>query len=86
MICKVCGENRIYLQCHHLYSQTKQAKKLYGNLIHDRRNILMVCENCHMTKPIPKFTEEEFCNAIGIKPRSKTAKFKEAIRQKSSHE
>lgn len=71
--CEVCGENPA-TQEHHLYSQTKMNKKLYGELIHHPRNKLRVCEDCHMTKPIPKFTEREFCDALDITPRSKTGR------------
>ena len=70
-ICEVC-EEKPATQEHHLLSQTKLYKKLYGPLIHHPRNKLLTCEDCHMTKPMPKFTEREFCDALGIAPRSKT--------------
>lgn len=70
MICKLCKINQSEHK-HHLFSQTKWARKLYGNLIDDPRNLMELCSVCHLNKPIPKYTEIEFCNALGIEPRSK---------------
>lgn len=70
-LCEVCGEEPA-TQWHHLLSQTKVYKKLYGELIHHRRNRLGTCAGCHMNKPMPTFTEREFCDALDIIPRSKT--------------
>lgn len=75
MICQVCFKN-LATQIHHKLSQTKLYKKLYGHLIHDIRNLVHVCADCHLTKPIPKWTEREFCEALGITPRSKVEKQK----------
>ena len=75
MKCVLCGSMR-QLQRHHKFSQSKWAKKLYGELIHDARNIVILCANCHLNKPIPKWNELEFCNVLGIDPRSKTAQAK----------
>ena len=71
MICEQCHECRS-TQKHHLFSQTKWARKLYGKMIDHPRNIMLLCEGCHLTKAIPKYTEKEFCNALEIAPRSKT--------------
>jgi hypothetical protein len=71
MICEYC-HNRPATDKHHLFSQTKWARALYGKLIDHPRNIMMLCNDCHLTKPIPKFTEREFCDALEIMPRSKT--------------
>jgi hypothetical protein len=68
------------VQTHHLFSQTKLNKKLYGKLIDDPRNVMYLCEKCHLWKEIPKFTEIEFCKALGIPARSKTAKLIEKAR------
>ncbi len=57
---------------HHKFSQTKVNKRLYGQLIHDPRNIQLLCYDCHHNKPVDKWTEKEFCSALGILPRSKT--------------
>ena len=59
---------------HHLFSQTKLNKKLYGELIHDPRNIQYLCYGCHHDLPVDKLSELEFCKLLGIEPRSKSAK------------
>lgn len=71
--CKLCKSTE-NLQLHHLFSQTRLNKKLYGNLIHDFKNIMVLCEECHLHKPIPKWSEIRFCTELGIEPRSKTGK------------
>ena len=80
MICEVCRK-ALATQIHHRLSQTKLYKRLYKNLIHDMRNLVNICENCHMTKPIPKWTEREFCQALGIPARSKTERMRNANNQ-----
>jgi hypothetical protein len=59
------------LQRHHLFSNTKLNRKLYGKLIDHPRNIVYLCEQCHLWKPVPKLTELEFCEKLNIKPKSK---------------
>lgn len=74
MLCEIC--RRPATQRHHKFSQTKWARKLYGKLIDDPRNIMMVCEHCHSSHQSPKlihWSEKEFCEALGIQPRSKVA-------------
>jgi 5-methylcytosine-specific restriction endonuclease McrA len=71
--CELCGSTK-NLTMHHLFSQTKINKKLYGNLLHDKTNILILCLDCHITKPIPKQSELEFCEKLGIEPKSKEGK------------
>lgn len=72
MECKICGSTK-YLQKHHMFSQSKLNIKLYSRkLIDDPKNIMTLCINCHLYKTIPKWNEKEFCEALGIKPRSKT--------------
>lgn len=68
--CELCGKH-IASDKHHLFSQTSWARKLYGKLIDDPRNIIHLCNGCHTTKVIPKMNELEFCEALGIAPRSK---------------
>ena len=63
---------RIASQTHHLFSQTKLNKKLYPDYIHDERNLMYLCNSCHLTKPIPKLSEREFAELMGIKTRSKS--------------
>lgn len=70
--CVLCGTDR-KLQRHHLFSQTKVNKRLYGDLIHHPSNIVFACADCHLNSPIPKYTEAEFCAVLGITPRSKEA-------------
>jgi len=35
-------------------------------------NIMYLCNDCHLNKSIPKLTEKEFCEILGIEPRSKS--------------
>lgn len=61
-------------QRHHKFSQRKWARKLYGKLIDDPRNIQMVDANIHAGHNGPGlifWTEKEFCEALGIEMRSK---------------
>lgn len=75
--CSICKKSQVlFIQRHHLFSQTNVNKRLYPDFIHDNRNILIVCADCHLTKTIPKYTEKEFCKVMGITPRSKTERFK----------
>jgi hypothetical protein len=39
--------------------------------LHDTRNIIWVCENCHKWKGVPKISETEFCKRLNIELRSK---------------
>ena len=71
-VCTMCGESAI-VAMHHFFSQTKINRKLYGNLIDDDVNLSnMVCHACH--SELRHIDELEFCERLGIKPRSKTAK------------
>lgn len=71
--CELCGK-RLAVHKHHLFSNTKWARKLYKVLLDDPRNIKYLCEPCHLWKEIPKYTERQFCDALGISPRSKLSK------------
>ena len=55
-ICKIRSANEI----HHLFSQTKWAKKKYGKLIHHSNNLIYLCSSCHKNGVIPKQSEQEF--------------------------
>jgi len=71
-VCPMC-EEWSSLQRHHKFSQSKLNKKYYTKKeIDDPRNILWICWKCHMNKPILKWNEKEFCEALNIKPRSKS--------------
>lgn len=73
--CQVCYTHPAD-QLHHKFSQTKWAKRLYGELIHDPRNLMQVCADCHASHASPKlvhWSEQEFCQALGIDSRSKTS-------------
>jgi hypothetical protein len=72
-LCEVCKVKPATEQ-HHLFSQgTKKGwrYKLYKDLLHDTRNIIWVCENCHKWKGVPKISETEFCKRLNIELRSK---------------
>lgn len=70
--CQIAGCKNMATDKHHLFSQTKWARKLYGGLLDRAENILWACNGCHLNKVIPKQSEKDFCDKIGIKPRSKT--------------
>ena len=69
--CPLCDEIKC-LDAHHLFSQSNLHIKLYGSLIHHPKNIVYICRDCHLTKPLPKMTEREFCKKLNISTRSKT--------------
>ena len=71
MICEMCY-NRRAMHKHHLFSQTKLNRRVYADYIDDPRNIIYVCVECHLQKPVPKLTEYDFCRIMQIKPRTKT--------------
>jgi|WetSurMetagenome_2_1015567.scaffolds.fasta_scaffold1566265_2 hypothetical protein len=45
---------------HHLYSDDKKNRKVYGDLVDEDFNILFVNNDCHINKVIPKLTDIEF--------------------------
>jgi 5-methylcytosine-specific restriction endonuclease McrA len=73
MICEKCY-TRQASERHHKLSQTKLNKKLYGDLIHDPKNIQLLCYDCHHNKPLDKLSEIEFCIMMDIEPRSTSGK------------
>ena len=58
---------------HHMFEQYNWRKELYIDYIHDKRNLQYLCSKCHLNKlPGIRFmNEKEFCEVMGIKPRSK---------------
>lgn len=68
--CELCGKQAMHI--HHKFSQTKRNVKLYPEYIHDHRNLMHLCYNCHMNKTVPKMNEREFCEVMGIQTRSKS--------------
>jgi len=69
--CEICGIYT-YLQAHHKFSNTKLNRKLYGKLLDHEKNIMFLCQSCHTNEKALKFTEREFCEALGIEIRSKS--------------
>jgi hypothetical protein len=67
--CQLCFENAA-TERHHKFEQTKLNKELYGKLIHDEKNLLDVCKQCHDNNPM-HISEEEFCEMMGIEVLSK---------------
>jgi len=72
MWCEKCGKKQA-TEIHHRFSQTKANKSLYGKLIHHPKNLQKICYNCHHTKALDKWSEKEFCQALGIEPKSKSS-------------
>lgn len=68
--CEKCGI-REGTERHHLFSQTKKNRELYGDLIDHWSNIQLLCYDCHHNKTLDKYSEERFCEVLGIEPRSK---------------
>ena len=66
--CEICKVKQA-TEKHHRYSQSKIAIKKYGRKnIDNPKNIMYLCHECHQFK-LPssaKFTEREFCEAVGI--------------------
>jgi len=61
-------------QRHHLLPNTIKNRKLYHKLIDHDLNIKLLCAYCHINAR--HMTETEFCEKLGIEPRSKTFKNK----------
>lgn len=59
---------------HHEFPNTKRNRALYGNLIDHDLNVKFVSHDCH--PKMKNISEREFCERLGIEPRSKTEKFK----------
>ena len=69
--CEMCNESEA-TEWHHLFPQTRINKRLYPVEIHDRRNLLKVCHQCH--EGAAHLSEREFCERLGIETRSKSGK------------
>jgi hypothetical protein len=63
-----CWERAVHH--HHKFSDTKIMRRIYGSLLDDDTNILLLCKKCH-DNPV-KQSEEDFCKGVGVKPRSKS--------------
>ena len=75
MLCEICKERQAEHK-HHMFSNTKLNRKLYGKHIDRSENIMFVCSVCHLNKSIPKLTEKEFVDILGIGIRSKSGRYK----------
>ena len=86
MICQAClreakiNPNKrvnIATQKHHKFPKgTKKGwrYKLYGDLLHDPRNLEDACAACNVSHAgsfLTHWSEKEFCDALDITPRSK---------------
>lgn len=66
------------LDAHHKFPKRKWAMRLYRDLIHSQANIQFACNGCHASHASPNlihWNEQQFCEALGLQPRSKTAQF-----------
>ena len=61
-------------QHHHMFPNTKNNRKLYGDLLDEDENILFASNRCH--EKMGHYSEVEFCEALGIEPRSKVGRSK----------
>ena len=73
--CQKCRKKKA-TEKHHLFSQTKNNRKLYGKLIDHPSNIQYLCYECHHNKTLDKYTEKEFCNIMNIELKSKSGEQK----------
>jgi epoxyqueuosine reductase QueG len=71
MICKHCYRRRAVHE-HHLFPNTKKNRELYPEYIDHPDNKIPTCEDCHLWKPIKKWSEKEFCDHFKISRRSKS--------------
>lgn len=73
LLCEICG-SRFLVGRHHKFRQDKVNRKLYPDFIDDARNIQFACVDCHASHRSPDlimWNEFNFCEAMGIEPRSK---------------
>jgi hypothetical protein len=76
--CSCCGKQGA-LDLHHRFHQTAWAKRLYGQLLHDHRNLQLACNDCHASHRSPlleHWDEERFCAELGLEPRSRQAQMR----------
>jgi hypothetical protein len=62
MICENCFR-KVATEKHHLFSQTKINRKVYGWILDEPFNIKFLCYDCHHNKSLDKYTEKQFRNA-----------------------
>jgi hypothetical protein len=64
-------------QIHEQYGDTKDNRRLYGRLIDDSINAKPSCAHCNVGHAnVTVWNEYEFCEALGIEPRSKVAQMR----------
>ena len=80
-ICENPGCYRRATEHHHLFSDSKQNRRLYGKTLDNDLNILLLCYDCHHNKPLRKLTEIEFCNKLNIDVESKVLKSKKIFNE-----
>jgi hypothetical protein len=68
--CEKCGV-KLAIDPHHIFSQSKTNRKAYPEYIDHPDNIQFLCYDCHHNKPLDKWSEIQFCEHFGIKPRTK---------------
>jgi hypothetical protein len=56
-----------------MLSDSKLNRKLYGKLLDHPLNLQKLCVFHHLSAPVDKLSEVEFCELLNIVPRSKTA-------------
>lgn len=65
----------IATQKHHKFPKTKYNLKLYGVLIHNKKNIMDTCGECnvgHKGLGLIIWDEIDFCKVMQIEPKSKS--------------
>ena len=83
-MCEICGREKA-TQCHERFPDTKTNFRLYGDLLYTRENTMFACAHCHAShakhgQGLVVWDEMGFCAALGIEPRSKTARAKAMFR------
>ena len=75
-LCEKCNKQPA-IQEHHKFSQGTPRgwrRRLYKKLLDHPLNIMKVCQDCHTNERAMKWSEVQFCLALGISPRSKQGK------------
>lgn len=75
--CEVCRTRKATC-CHEKFPDRQANRRLYGDLLYLRPNTQFVCIECNAGhcmrgKGLVEWDEFQFCNALGIEPKSKVA-------------
>jgi len=80
MLCDAC-KKKTATEYHHKFSNTDVNRKLYPEFIDHEDNLQLACNSCNGSHAgqgsgLVTWSEIEFCNHFGIRPRSKSMQFR----------